>query len=239
MTPQERFNQIKLRSVSLNGSLQSAQQSYNSHLRLYSQTESEFLQAKKLSENLIDAIDRMKLIVEKFSSGHIKELESLVTSGLRTIFYDRSYSLHIVVSDKRDNKYAEFFLKEDLHNSTLEIPLKRSNVAGGILVVVGFILQTYYISYFNLSPVIIVDEAFSQLSDEYLPGLFTFMDRLRVLKNFIIILVTHDNRFLQYADRMYLCENGKFKLIESKDKLSKIVRLTSNDTNQEVVNESI
>ena len=157
----------------------------------------------KLCKPIIDDI------ISKFSDSLLRKLEELLTIGLKKIFYDRNYSVQIRVVDKRNTKCVELLLND---NGNL-IPVKNSCVAGGILVVIAAIIQVFYI--INIPTVdnfLFLDEQFSQVSEIYVPQ---FMDFIKTLCNetgLSIVLITHDNKFMKYGDRIYVADKGNFTL---------------------------
>lgn len=157
----------------------------------------------KLCKPIIDDI------ISKFSDSLLRKLEELLTIGLKKIFYDRNYSAQIRVVDKRNTKCVELLLND---NGNL-IPVKNSCVAGGILVVIAAIIQVFYI--INIPTVdnfLFLDEQFSQVSEIYVPQ---FMDFIKTLCNetgLSIVLITHDNKFMKYGDRIYVADKGNFTL---------------------------
>ena len=157
----------------------------------------------KLCKPIIDDI------ISKFSDSLLRKLEELLTIGLKKIFSDRNYSVQIRVVDKRNTKCVELLLND---NGNL-IPVKNSCVAGGILVVIAAIIQVFYI--INIPTVdnfLFLDEQFSQVSEIYVPQ---FMDFIKTLCNetgLSIVLITHDNKFMKYGDRIYVADKGNFTL---------------------------
>lgn len=160
----------------------------------------------KLCKPIIDDI------ISKFSDSLLKKLEELLTIGLSKIFYDRNYSAQIKVLDKRNSKCIELLLND---NGNL-IPIKNANVAGGIIVVIASIIQIFFvINLPNLDKFIFLDEQLSQLSKQYVP---TFMDFLHTLcdeTGLSIVLITHDSKFIDYGNRIYVADRGVFTLQDS------------------------
>lgn len=162
----------------------------------------------KLCKPIIDDI------ISKFSDSLLRKLEELLTIGLKKIFYDRNYSVQIRVVDKRNTKCVELLLND----SGNLIPVKNSCVAGGILVVIAAIIQVFYI--INIPTVdnfLFLDEQFSQVSEIYVPQ---FMDFIKTLCNetgLSIVLITHDNKFMKYGDRIYVADKGNFTLQDRYD----------------------
>ena len=90
--------------------------------------------------------------------------------------------------------------------------MRDSCVAGGILVVVGFLIQVFYVANLDLAKILFLDEALSNISTQYLPNFFSFVKELSVQIGLTVVLITHDTRFLEYADRIYKVANGTYIL---------------------------
>ena len=160
----------------------------------------------KLCKPIIDDI------ISKFSDSLLRKLEELLTIGLKKIFYDRDYSLQIKVVDKRNTKCVELLLND---NGNL-IPVKNSNVAGGVLVVIAAIIQVFYvINLPNVANYMFLDEQFSQISLQYIDNFIEFIKTLCSETGLSIVLITHDSKFMKYGDRIYTADKGKFTLKES------------------------
>ncbi len=160
----------------------------------------------KLCKPIIDDI------INKFSDSLLKKLEELLTVGLQQIFYDRIYSVVIRVVDKRNSKCVELLLDD---NGNL-IPVRDSSVAGGILVVIASIIQIFFLINLNVDKILLLDEQFSQISNKYVEPFISFIKELCADTGLKIILITHDQKFMQYGDRTYLADKGKFTLQETK-----------------------
>lgn len=160
----------------------------------------------KLCKPIIDDI------INKFSNSLLKKLEDLLTIGLKKIFYDRNYSVQIRVVDKRNSKCVELLLND---NGNI-IPVKNANVAGGILVVIASIIQVFYIVNIpTLDRYLFLDEQFSQISSQYIDPFMEFIKTLCSETGLSIVLITHDNKFMKYGDRVYTADRGKFTLQEN------------------------
>lgn len=153
-------------------------------------------------------------IISKFSDSLLRKLEELLSVGLKKIFYDRDYSVTIKVVDKRNSKCVELLLNDNGHL----IPVKDSNVAGGILVVIASIIQIFFV--INLDSVekqLYLDEQFSQISQQYIGTFMEFIKTLCSETGLSIVLITHDNKFTKYGDRIYIADRGKFTLQDISD----------------------
>jgi DNA repair exonuclease SbcCD ATPase subunit len=155
------------------------------------------------------SLEVFKDLIGILSEKGMSRLKDLVTYGLTTIFDDSQYELDIEVAERGSLKTAELYLKDGA--TGIRAPLNGS-VGGGIQVIVSMILRVYFILSFNLRRVLIFDEAFANLSEEYVDGLFKFLSYLSKELGFRVLMVSHDPRFLPYADKTYSVSAGKVTL---------------------------
>ncbi len=186
----------------------SARDSYNNtidSLQSLSEEYNKLVENKALLERSKPFIDD---IIEKFSESSLKKLEDLLSLGLSRIFQDRDYKVEIKVSEKRSSKCADLYLIDAGH----PFLMRDSCVAGGILVVVGFLIQVFYVANLDIAKVLFLDEALSNISTQYLDNFFAFMKELSIKIGLTVVLITHDTRFLEYADRIYKVSDGVYTL---------------------------
>lgn len=167
------------------------------------------LQKQLVYEN---AISYTKELLDLMSRSQIKHLEELLNSAVSTIFFDKNYRIEFEISEYRNSNCLTIYLIESLSDGT-EIKTDIKDNGFGIKTIIGFVLQIYFIIFNKLSPVLIADEAFSALSDIYIPYLRSLLVSLTEKYNFIFILVSHDPRFIDIADKIYRVNNGEVKLI--------------------------
>jgi len=156
------------------------------------------------------AIEVTKLLIGELSEKSIRKLQELLTYGMQTIFDDKNYSIEIEIADRGDLKTAEFFLVESVGNNIHKCKL-RDSVGGGVQVVVSFILRIYFMLSLGLRRFLILDESLSQLSEAYVEGLFKFIRQCNADLGFNILWITHDVRYISYADSIYRMTNGNLK----------------------------
>lgn len=161
------------------------------------------------------SMEVMKKLIELMSSKGIENLKKLLSFGLKTIFNDRDYAVEIEISERGNVKTAEFFLEEIKDGERIKVRL-RDAAGGGIQTVVALIMMIYFIISLELRRLIILDEALSQVSDTYVENLFKFMKQTSDELGFKFLLVTHDPRFLEYADRIYRMKMGRLAISHGK-----------------------
>ena len=158
------------------------------------------------------AISYMKEIIDALSRSQIDHLEKLLNSAVSTIFFDKNYRVEFEVAEYRNSNNLTIYLIEKLEDGT-EIKTDIKDNGFGIKTIIGFILQVYFIMYHKLSPILFADEAFSALSDQYIPYLRSLLTSLKEEYGFIFVLVAHDPRFIDISDNTYEVRNGDVKLV--------------------------
>ena len=154
-------------------------------------------------EYYVKAID----IMYEESIGALKET---LNSALRYIVYDKNYNCNLILDDKRGAKTLELTLV-DL-DEDFEVDLK-DGAGQGIRTIISFILKAYYLINKG-SRVLFLDEKYSALSKHYVPRFFEFLKKMAEEKGMIVVLITHDTRFMDYADNIYMVNMGNVTKIE-------------------------
>lgn len=135
-----------------------------------------------------------------------RTIEELVTRGLQTIF-DESLSFHIVQTVKGRAAFVEFLVHTTLENGqVVETPVMDAR-GGGLAATIGFMLRVVVMLLrsrdTNEENVLILDETFAHVSEEYLPALGEFLRELVDKTGIQIVMVTHQPVFEDYADKVY------------------------------------
>lgn len=164
--------------------------------------------------------------IDVFYEQSIGQLEKLINLGLKQIFFDRSLQIKIELSN--EEKKEKSFSFEVIDTVTGEPEDIRDGTGAGVRSVISFIILSYYLMQFN-SPYIIADEAYSQISKDYVDGFFQFVHRLCDEEGLIFILISHDERFVYYADQIISVSEGRIKVMkdlqkEDLQKLEEIVK---------------
>lgn len=135
----------------------------------------------------------------------IGALKNTINTALQYVFYDRTLEVDLILEDKRGNKTLDIVLN-DLDKGIEGLDIKEDE-GQGIAAVVSSILKTYLLLNKN-SKILLLDEKYSNISAEYVERFFTFIRQLCVDKEFIIVMVTHDDKHTPYADYVYQAQNG-------------------------------
>lgn len=178
--------------------LQKQHEHINNQLNVFN---SNIVQLNNSVANLIKEREYYKKAVDIVYERSIQELKDILNSALSTIFVDRNYTVDIVLTDKRGKS-----LQLKAYEDGKPINPKRG-LGMGVKTVISAVLHIYYLQCKN-SKILMLDEAYSAISVEYVEAFFEFLSQLCKKLDFKIILITHDPRFLQYADKTYKINQG-------------------------------
>lgn len=155
----------------------------------------------------IDDLERVTMLLNSIGEERQMKaqgvIEGLVTRGLQTIFDDK-YSFHIIQTVKGKTANVEFVVRTTLEGSTTETSVMEAR-GGGLAAVVGFLLRVVVMLLRSdkNEKVLFLDETFAHVSAEYLPALGEFLREIVDKSDMQIIMVTHQDEFVDYADVTY------------------------------------
>lgn len=156
------------------------------------------------------SITILKKLMDNLSRSQINHLSDLLNSSVQSIFFDRQYQIELCVTELRNSNQLQLILHEDTPDGHVTSNLNDNGY--GLKGIIGFILQCYFILYYHQTPIIFLDEAFGNLSSQYLPYLKALIQSLTDKYKFKFVLITHDERLMQLADRTYKVRLGNVTL---------------------------
>ena len=131
-------------------------------------------------------------------------LQETLNSAMQYVMKDKDYSVKLELEDKRGAKTLNLALIDN--EKGFEVDLK-DGVGQGVRTIISFVLKAYYLVNDN-SKVLMLDEKYSALSAQYIPYFMEFLKKFTEERDFIIVMITHDNRFVNYADKVYIVADG-------------------------------
>ena len=171
-------------------------------------------QQQKDLQNKVEFIkttkDKYTLAVNQIYEESIGGLKDTLNTALQYIMFDKNYTANLTLEDKRGTKTLDITLVDNDDN--FEVDLK-DGVGQGVRTIISFVLKMYYLINKN-SHILLLDEKYSALSAHYIPRFFEFMTEMCNEKNFIVVLITHDERFLEYGTKMYSVLDGYVEVID-------------------------
>lgn len=195
-TLEQRCNAQNLRYEQLNANI--------SHIEnVISTTESELAKITNEKELIERASLALKQVRPLLSGSSIKDCEQLANSAISSIFgFD-----YTVEYDLESNRFV-------LNKGDYSTDLSEAE-GGGIITVISFVFLIYLIVKLNKRRLIILDEAFTQISDAYFDKFIEFVNQLCTDLGFDILLVSHDQRItVDSVQHAYLISNGESKKIK-------------------------
>ena len=153
-----------------------------------------------------------KKVVEEVYLKSIGKIEETLNDALKFIFNDKMYSIKIEIGDSR-GKTIEFFLYDNEYEPPRIVNMK-DGVGDGMRIVVSFVLLSFYLIASGRTPIIFIDEDYSGVSENYVDRFFSFVSSLCKARGVVLVMITHDHRFLGYADKRYQISEGNISLKE-------------------------
>lgn len=199
------FDEVLRKAISHKATLDASRRDVRDNTILISKREDELKNLNEIYRITKWSYSYLDTLVKEESGKFIKRLNSILDYGVKTIFYDCNYSIEIRVSE--NNKATIHLVYDDEEGNKISPDIQ--SCGGGIRTVVGVLSQIFFIFHYRVEKVIFCDESLSQVSSQYLPNLFSLINELAVKNGLKILLITHDDRMLQFASKRYTVENGR------------------------------
>lgn len=127
-----------------------------------------------------------------------KNIDKLVSAGLKLVFDDQSLEFRTIMDKSRGKTSLKFELLEGGRSSPI-----MTSYGGGVLAVAGVLLRVVTITALGLKRVLLLDESLSHLADAYIPNASKLLKKLCKELDFTIVVVTHLPAFAEHADAHY------------------------------------
>lgn len=166
-------------------------------------------------ELLTKVSELFRVLMDLLVVNQVRSVESVVTEGLRSIFHDLDLWFEADVDQKYGKIAIDFFLRQgDKDNPLSHRGRPLGSFGGGPSSVASLILRVLTVLRLKLWPLLLLDEALSAVSDDYIDATAQFLQGLAGKMGVDILLVTHKQGFLEHADQAYRCtevisEDGK------------------------------
>jgi len=161
----------------------------------------------KLENQIIDLKDckgYYSIAVNEIYETSIKALKDTLDTALQFIIFDRDLSAELILEDKRGTKTLNISIRDNDCDEEIDI---KEGTGMGIATIISFVLKLYYLINKD-SKILLLDEKYSNVSVEYMPKFFEFMCKMTDEKDFIIIIISHDERFTPYVQQVFQVSKG-------------------------------
>jgi DNA repair exonuclease SbcCD ATPase subunit len=148
--------------------------------------------------------------LEDLLESNVNSIADLATSGLHNIIHDQALKFVI----KQEMKYNRLSMRFAIESDGAEgDPM--SSFGGGAVLVVSLILRLAIMSRMNMAKLLLLDESMFALANHYVPAAADFMRQLSERTGINILMVTHNDGFLDNAHTAYEGrKDGTLKLLK-------------------------
>lgn len=164
-----------------------------------SQQETADATVSKLRKNK-DTLDKtekvLKFLMDKLVKKDLSKMDALITYGLKSVYSDRDIQFR---SDLQERGKKIWIDLQTLSNGNLLDSKAKSSVH----VVESFLLRLLCIIKLKRSRLMLMDETFAAVDNEYIENLSGLLNELCKKLGMDILLVTHNMGFLEYAQHSY------------------------------------
>lgn len=155
----------------------------------------------------------LQSIIETVCDSNLRKIETWVNLGLKNIFDDQNIEFQIEKTIKRNvNTYSFNIVQNGVKGS-------KNSFGGGVLCIISLILKFLFIELTKSPKLLVLDESLSFLSEKYIENCAKFISILSQEFGITTILITHQDKFKEFANRTYLASKDsgstKFNLIEN------------------------
>lgn len=213
VTLQQRYQSLYNKAIVKKSNIELQLQQLDDAKQNYNQSLVELQQILQDQHTYEQSIDVLKKMMDNLSRSQINHLSDLLNSSVQSIFFDRQYSIELQITELRNQNQLKILLHEDTPDGHIVSDINDNGY--GLKGIIGFILQCYFIIYYKQEPILFLDEAFGNLSSQYLPYLKSLIVSLTNKYGFRFVLITHDERLMEMADRTYQVRLGNVKLVNS------------------------
>lgn len=149
-----------------------------------------------------ESLGAYKAAIDLIYERSIDELKTTLNAALSYIFVDRDFSIDIVLEDR----YGKSLVLV-LQTGGFTVSLK-DGMGMGINCVISAVLHIYYL-YCKGSKILLLDESYHNISEDYIDRFFEFLRDLCKSLDFKLVLISHDTRIVPFADYAYRISKGK------------------------------
>lgn len=162
----------------------------------------------ELQQELVDLDDELEVLkqvselfkhlIERHVHDYAENFSKLVTEGLQAIYYDQDLTFRIEVTQKRGKVHVEFLTEQ---GGRAGAPLE--SFGGGVASIESLLLRLLVLLKAKQARYLFLDESLAALSVEYVDTCGEFLRRLCERLGVHVLLVTHNEGFLEHATHAY------------------------------------
>lgn len=152
---------------------------------------------------LAQVAELFRALMDKLVLTYVKSIESVVTEGLRTIFEDQDLTFEADVQHRRNKVAIDFYIRQTEGGGRVIRGRPLESFGGGPTSIASFVLRVLALLRLKRWPVLLLDETFSAVSEEYVGQTGSFLRKFSESTGITILLVTHKTAFTEHATVAY------------------------------------
>jgi ABC-type iron transport system FetAB ATPase subunit len=159
-------------------------------------TEETIISLKRAGDILDKAEKVLKYLTDKLVKNDLSKMDSLITYGLKTVYHDRDFQFKSEVQERGKKMFIEL---QTLNEGNLTDPQSKCSIH----VVESFLLRILCIIKMKRARLLILDETFAAVDNEYIENLYQLVIELCRKLNMNVLLVTHFPGCTELVDHSY------------------------------------
>lgn len=157
-------------------------------------------------KDLTTAYEYYKKGVDIIYQQTVKSLENQLTNLLQEVFNGCNYGVVFDIEDLRGSKNLILELVDDNFQGDPE------DFGGSLTTVVGYLFQLMYLIKSGRPKILLMDELFRDVNDDYLSNLIELINRVTLETDSINILITQVQELQCLVKNTYTVQDGKYEL---------------------------
>lgn len=157
----------------------------------------EIVALKEDMDVLVKTGQVLKHLLDTMVKEDVQPMASLISYGLTTVFEDQNLSFKPVIGRKNDKVHVQLLTLND------GLEGEFGSFGGSVAVIESFLLRIICMLKLDLARVILLDECFAAVSEEYIQNTSRLVNELCKKLGLDILLVTQNPDFQNYANRVY------------------------------------
>lgn len=175
-------------------------------------TKAQILKLQEHNEALAEDVKDLNTALEYYKQGvdivyqkTIKSLEEQLTELMQEVFSGCKYGISFEIEDLRGTKNLIVELFDEKFKGDPD------DLGGSLRTVVGYLFHLMYLIKSGRPRILLMDEMFRDVNDEYLLNLIELINKLTKSTNSVNILITHVEELECMAERIYTVKGGNFE----------------------------
>ena len=134
---------------------------------------------------------------------NVNSIADLATEGLRHVMFDQDLTFRIQQDPKLNRLYMKFILEEKDSDGEVVEGNPTDSFGGGAVVIISLIMRLAVMARMGMGNLLVLDESLFALAQIYVPSAGTFIRQLSEETGVNILMVTHNEGFLNHAHIAY------------------------------------